>query len=94
MIVCHCTQISDRVVRALAHEGAESVEDVMSACGAGACCGGCKPLLEELLVEETANASRAAAAAQAERAPDMQLGHAREAGRVRLVLLPSGAYPS
>ena len=76
MIVCHCTQTSDRAVRALAREGAESVEDVMSACGAGACCGGCKPLLEELIVEER------------------MIAHAREAGRVRLVLLPSGAYPT
>jgi bacterioferritin-associated ferredoxin len=52
MIVCHCMQLSDRAVRAAVHAGAQDLEQVAAACGAGECCGGCKPLIAELVAEE------------------------------------------
>ena len=56
MVVCHCLAVNDgTIARALA-EGATTVEELTARCGAGGCCGGCRPLLEEL-VTETALAS-------------------------------------
>jgi bacterioferritin-associated ferredoxin len=52
MIVCHCESLTDRQLRAAVRAGARSCADLMQACGAGTGCGGCKPALEELLVEE------------------------------------------
>jgi bacterioferritin-associated ferredoxin len=56
MIVCHCRSVSDSQVRA-AICGADDrpfvfdVEDVTRACGAGGDCGGCHPVIAELLDE-------------------------------------------
>jgi bacterioferritin-associated ferredoxin len=52
MIVCHCMQVNDRMVRAVVRGGAKSCEQVAEACGAGACCGGCRPHIEQLVGEE------------------------------------------
>ena len=52
MIICHCMRVSDRVIRGLANEGAASCDDVAEACGAGGCCGGCKPAIDEILREQ------------------------------------------
>ncbi len=49
MIVCHCTGFTDRDVRELARRGARTCEEIASRCSAGAGCGGCRPLLAELL---------------------------------------------
>lgn len=54
MIVCHCMQVNDRVVRSVVREGAKSCDQVAEACGAGSCCGGCRPHIEELVGEERA----------------------------------------
>jgi bacterioferritin-associated ferredoxin len=51
VIVCHCRVVSDRAVRAAISDGAASVADVASACGAGSGCGGCVPSIEALLAE-------------------------------------------
>jgi len=49
MIVCHCRVVSDRQVQAAIDHGAEHVEQVTAACGAGSDCGGCHQRLENLL---------------------------------------------
>ncbi|HEX2040598.1 MAG TPA: (2Fe-2S)-binding protein [Acidimicrobiales bacterium] len=49
MYVCACKAVTDRTVRAALAAGAHSVEDVTRRCGAGSECGGCLPLLQELL---------------------------------------------
>ena len=49
MLVCQCNGVTDRAIRRAVRKGACSVEDVGYACGAGACCGGCIPLVEKLI---------------------------------------------
>ena len=49
MYVCHCRAVSDSAVRAAAAAGVRTVDDLGESCGAGTDCGGCHPLLEELL---------------------------------------------
>ena len=53
MLVCHCRAVNDRQIEAAALCGAASVREVVSACGAGGVCGGCRPVIQEIL-EETA----------------------------------------
>ena len=52
MIVCHCQRVSDRAIRAAVRLGAGTEEAVAEACGAGSCCGGCVPVVSEILWEE------------------------------------------
>ena len=52
MIVCHCKGITDRTIRNLVREGVSSPRDVGLACEAGMCCGGCRPLIDRLVVVE------------------------------------------
>ena len=55
MIVCHCHGVSDRAIRAAVKlEGAACADDVGSLCEAGTGCGGCLPLVEEILEAEGA----------------------------------------
>jgi bacterioferritin-associated ferredoxin len=49
MFVCHCRAVNDRTILAAAADGACTVEDLRRACGAGADCGGCHAMLEDLL---------------------------------------------
>jgi bacterioferritin-associated ferredoxin len=49
MLVCHCFVIRARDVRTAIQSGARSARDVARACGAGGACGGCVPMIEELL---------------------------------------------
>jgi bacterioferritin-associated ferredoxin len=51
MYVCSCRAITDRTVDAAIAAGADTVDDVTARCGAGAKCGGCTPMLEQLLAE-------------------------------------------
>ena len=53
MIVCHCRGVSDRRIRKLVREGASCPAQVARACGAGRVCGGCAPLVEEIVVSES-----------------------------------------
>ncbi|MBK9383700.1 MAG: (2Fe-2S)-binding protein [Planctomycetes bacterium] len=57
MILCCCTGTSDRDLRSLVREGARDLDRLGEATGAGACCGGCRPALRELLREEGVLAS-------------------------------------
>lgn len=64
MIVCHCKAVTDRQIRDAARQGAKTGREVAVRCQAGSCCGGCAPVIEELLKV----ASRAAR--RSEKRPD------------------------
>ncbi|MBI3074500.1 MAG: (2Fe-2S)-binding protein [Deltaproteobacteria bacterium] len=51
MIVCLCRGITDADVRRVLARGATTVTELGASCGAGAECGGCRPVLYRLLVE-------------------------------------------
>jgi bacterioferritin-associated ferredoxin len=52
MLICHCNGVSDRTVRRVVREGAQSVSDVGHACGAGTCCQGCSPRITKIIHAE------------------------------------------
>ena len=49
MLVCHCKGLTDREIRCAIRAGASTQREVSSECGAGSVCGGCRPLIDELL---------------------------------------------
>ena len=51
MIVCLCKAVNDRAVRFARDAGADTVEAIGDATGAGTCCGGCKGTIAAILVE-------------------------------------------
>lgn len=52
-IICHCKGVRERsIVKAIQH-GASTVEDLRATCHAGTDCGGCEPVLAELLEQHT-----------------------------------------
>lgn len=53
MFVCLCEAVNDRTVEEAIAHGARTVHAIGEACGAGTNCGGCRPLLEEMLKEAT-----------------------------------------
>jgi NAD(P)H-nitrite reductase large subunit len=53
VIVCQCKAISEAAVRQAIREGAHSWRQVARACQAGRGCGGCKPLIRELIARES-----------------------------------------
>ncbi|MDH5307229.1 MAG: (2Fe-2S)-binding protein [Myxococcales bacterium] len=53
MIVCHCKGISDRTIRDAVRAGARSCGQVARSCDAGRCCGGCAPVIRELIARES-----------------------------------------
>jgi bacterioferritin-associated ferredoxin len=54
MIVCVCRAVSDRTIKALVDEGAESMADLRAASGIGECCGKCARQAREVLSEQAA----------------------------------------
>jgi bacterioferritin-associated ferredoxin len=54
MFVCHCRAVTDREIREAIAAGARDLDEVGSRCGAGITCGGCCPLIQELLAESGA----------------------------------------
>lgn len=64
MIVCLCSNVSERELVATINAGATTVKEIGRRCGAGAGCGACKPLIRECLAR-----CRAAAAEQSASAP-------------------------
>lgn len=54
MIVCHCKAITDRQIRQAVLEGALTRTEVQRVCSAGGDCGGCHPLIDQLLGKEVA----------------------------------------
>jgi bacterioferritin-associated ferredoxin len=51
MIVCHCKGLNDRDIGKAVREGAVTSDDVASFCDAGSDCGGCRPVIEEILAK-------------------------------------------
>ncbi len=51
VLVCHCRAVDDRQIEAAALCGAASVREIVAACGAGGVCGGCRPVINEILGE-------------------------------------------
>jgi bacterioferritin-associated ferredoxin len=49
MLVCHCKGLTDREVQRAICAGASTQREVARECGAGSICGGCRPLIDELL---------------------------------------------
>ena len=49
MLVCHCNRVCDRTVRQCIREGARNADQVALRCDAGSTCGGCRPLVEQLI---------------------------------------------
>jgi bacterioferritin-associated ferredoxin len=45
-------RVNDRLIRSVVRDGARTCEQVAEACGAGACCGGCRPAIDEIVREE------------------------------------------
>jgi len=64
MFVCHCRAVTDGEIREAITAGACDLEEVGRRCGAGITCGGCCPLIQELLAQhETAGSAAMAASA-------------------------------
>ena len=49
MLVCHCKGLSDREIDRAIRAGAATPRELARSCGAGSICGGCRPLIDELL---------------------------------------------
>ena len=60
MLVCHCRGVTEREVCDAIASGACDRRELARRCGAGSMCGGCHPVLDELL-ELNEPASRAPA---------------------------------
>jgi len=52
VLVCHCKAISDRTIRQVVRSGARTCQQVARACAAGSDCGGCQPLIREIIAAE------------------------------------------
>jgi len=61
MFVCHCRAVTDGEIREAIAAGACDLEEVGRSCGAGITCGGCCPLIQELLAERAQRAEPAPA---------------------------------
>jgi bacterioferritin-associated ferredoxin len=59
MIVCVCHGIPCKRIRSVIREGAETVDAVGAACGAGTDCGSCREMIEDLIEEAVPTESRA-----------------------------------
>jgi len=49
MVVCHCLALNDAAISELIASGERSVDAIVAACGAGGECGGCRPVIDELV---------------------------------------------
>ena len=50
-IVCHCYAVRERTIQKAIRRGATTVEDIQLECGASSRCGGCEPIVREMLAE-------------------------------------------
>ena len=53
MIICQCKGISEAAVRHAIRKGAHSCRQVARVCEAGHGCGGCRPLIRDLIACES-----------------------------------------
>jgi bacterioferritin-associated ferredoxin len=65
MFVCHCRAVTDGEIREAITAGAADLEEVGRRCGAGITCGGCCPLIQELLAQHRPGARPPAMASPA-----------------------------
>ena len=56
MVVCHCRAVNDKAIVAEILSGAVDADTLAERCGAGSRCGGCRPVVEELLAQHAAPA--------------------------------------
>jgi bacterioferritin-associated ferredoxin len=49
MYVCHCRAVTDSTIERVIADGARTIAEVGAECRAGTSCGGCWPVLAELL---------------------------------------------
>ncbi len=61
MVVCHCKAVSERDVRRAVRDGASRRVEVTRACGAGSVCGGCHPVIDEIVSCEAESQAMACA---------------------------------
>ena len=54
--MCHCEAVNDERIRAEVRSGALTLEEIARSCRAGASCGGCLPVVAELVDEEISQA--------------------------------------
>ena len=59
MLVCHCNGVSDKRIRRVVREGAQSVSEVGRECGAGTCCQGCSPMINRIIRHESHRQAKA-----------------------------------
>jgi len=59
LIVCHCQGVSDRSIRQAVREGARSVRQAARVCRAGRMCGGCRPVICEIISSESSESAPA-----------------------------------
>jgi bacterioferritin-associated ferredoxin len=52
MVVCHCEAVNDERIRAEVRSGARTLTEVVLGCRAGGMCGGCVPLVAEVVDDE------------------------------------------
>lgn len=56
MFICICSAVSDRQIEQALDAGLTSVDALSAQTGAGACCGGCRPLLSSMIDERCSKA--------------------------------------
>jgi bacterioferritin-associated ferredoxin len=49
VLVCHCNTVYDSQLLSVVRDGTTCVDQIAAVCGAGARCGGCRVLIEELV---------------------------------------------
>ena len=53
MLVCHCHAVNDSTIRQCVANGARSGTEVREACGAGGTCGGCRPIIDRMVADDS-----------------------------------------
>jgi bacterioferritin-associated ferredoxin len=59
-IVCHCEVVRERTVVKAIRRGAATLDEVRAACGAATRCGGCTPVVLELVERHASSCEPAA----------------------------------
>jgi len=52
MIVCSCFGVSDHTLRRLVANGVSTLDEIVSACGAGTGCGACASMVSDVIGSE------------------------------------------
>jgi bacterioferritin-associated ferredoxin len=73
MLVCHCFVIRASDVQSAIARGARTPGDVARACRAGGGCGGCRPVIEELIDRHGVRPELAARGAATDELPQSKL---------------------